>query len=116
MKMLLDMIFMYKNLSACTGKVKKLEVGRLSELKSLSLRGVQWCWEAIITALRNASELEDLCMRVEFCGEGDKLEPFPEIDLVDFFSWFPKLKAFELQGAMFAALSHRNSLSKVRSL
>eukprot|EP00250_Pteridium_aquilinum_P022692 c25568_g1_i1 orf=235-1521(+) len=95
------------------GKVKRLEVGRLYQLKSLSLRGVQWCWEAVVTALQHASELEDLSMRVEFCGEGDKLEPFPEVDFVDFFCSHPKLKSSELHGAMFAALSQKNSLAKL---
>lgn len=95
------------------GKVKKLEVGKLYELKSLSLRGVQWCWEAVVTVLQHAVQLEELSMRVEFCGEGDKLEPFPEVDFVDFFSCHPKLKSFELQGAMFAALSQKNSLTKL---
>lgn len=98
------------------GKVKKLEVGNLHGLQSLSLRGVQWCWEAIITVLQLATELEELSMRVEFCGEGDKLEPFPEVDMVNFFSGHSKLKSFELQGAMFAALSHKNSLSKLSSM
>lgn len=65
--------------------MKKLDVGRLPELQSLSLRGVHWHWEAIHTVLQSATELRELSMRVEFCGDADKLEPFPEIDFVDFF-------------------------------
>ncbi|MCO5591173.1 hypothetical protein L7F22_045154 [Adiantum nelumboides] len=95
------------------GKVKRLEFGILHQLKSLSLRGVQWGWEAVVTALRIAPELEDLSMRVEFCGEGDTLEPFPEVDFVDFFASHPKLKNCELHGAMFAALSQKKSLAKL---
>lgn len=52
-------------------------------------------------------------MRVEFCGDADKLEPFPEIDFVDFFNTHPKLRSFEAQGAMFAAVANRNSLKQV---
>ncbi|OAE20020.1 hypothetical protein AXG93_2584s1040 [Marchantia polymorpha subsp. ruderalis] len=95
------------------GKVKKLDVGRLPELQSLSLRGVHWHWEAIHTVLQSATELRELSMRVEFCGDADKLEPFPEIDFVDFFKSHPKLRSFEAQGAMFAAVANRNSLKQL---
>ncbi|KAH7420376.1 hypothetical protein KP509_13G004800 [Ceratopteris richardii] len=95
------------------GRVKWLEIGALYNLKSLSLRGVQWCWESVVTALGQAPALEDLSMKVEFCGKGNKLEPFPEVDFVDFFTSHSKLKSFELHGAMFAALSQKNSLSKL---
>ncbi|BFI03293.1 hypothetical protein MPTK1_1g02570 [Marchantia polymorpha subsp. ruderalis] len=96
-----------------SGKVKKLDVGRLPELQSLSLRGVHWHWEAIHTVLQSATELRELSMRVEFCGDADKLEPFPEIDFVDFFKSHPKLRSFEAQGAMFAAVANRNSLKQL---
>eukprot|EP00249_Psilotum_nudum_P017497 c26352_g1_i1 orf=456-1727(+) len=96
-----------------SGKVKKVEADKLSDLRILSLRGVHWCWEAINATLQLATELEELSMKVEFCGDGDKLEPFPEIDFVDFFSSHLKLRSFELQGAMFAALSQKSSLNKI---
>ncbi|KAI5055509.1 hypothetical protein GOP47_0029030 [Adiantum capillus-veneris] len=95
------------------GKVKRLEFGILHQLKSLFLRGVQWGWKAVMTALQIAPELEVLSMRVEFCGEGDMLEAFPEVDFVDFFSAHSKLKRCELHGAIFAALSQKNSLAKL---
>ncbi|CAM6086958.1 unnamed protein product [Calypogeia fissa] len=96
-----------------SGKVKKLDVGRLPDLQSLSLRGVHWHWEAINTVLQSATELKELSMRVEFCGDADKLEPFPEIDFVDFFNSHLKLRSFEAQGAMFAAVANRNSLKQL---
>jgi hypothetical protein len=52
-------------------------------------------------------------MKVEFCGDYDTLQPFPEIDLVEFFNSHPKLRKFEIHGAMFAALCQKNSLKKV---
>jgi len=52
-------------------------------------------------------------MKVEFCGDYDTLQPFPEIDLVEFFNSHPKLRKFEIHGAMFAALCQKNSLRKV---
>lgn len=96
--------------------MKKLDVGRLPDLQSLSLHGVHWHWEAINTVLQSATELKELSMRVEFCGDADKLEPFPEIDFVDFFNNHPKLRSLEAQGAMFAAVANRNSLKQVTTI
>jgi len=53
-------------------------------------------------------------MKVEFTGDFDNLQPFPEIDLVDFFNSHPKLQKFDIHGAMFAALCQKNSLKNVR--
>jgi hypothetical protein len=44
------------------------------------------------------------------------LQPFPEVDLVDFFNSHTKLRKFEIHGAMFAALCQRNSLKNVSGL
>jgi hypothetical protein len=53
-------------------------------------------------------------MKVEFCGDFDTLQPFPEVDLVEFFNTHPKLRRFEIHGAMFAALCQKNSLKNVK--
>ncbi|KAJ7295335.1 hypothetical protein O6H91_07G024500 [Diphasiastrum complanatum] len=98
-----------------SGKVNKVDVGKLPELKSLSLRGVHWRWNAIQSILECATEVKEIVMRVEFCGDGEKLEPFPEIDFVKFFSTHGRLESFDSQGAMFAALSQRNSLKMLSS-
>lgn len=82
-------------------------------LESLEMRGVQWCWSAIHYMLQLASEVKHLLMKVEFTGDFDALQPFPEIDIVDFFNSHPKLTKFEIHGAMFAALCQRNSLRNV---
>lgn len=63
--------------------------------------------------LQLASEVKHLLMKVEFTGDFDALQPFPEIDIVDFFNSHPKLTKFEIHGAMFAALCQRNSLRNV---
>jgi hypothetical protein len=55
-------------------------------------------------------------MKIEFCGEFEVLQPFPEVDLVDFFNSHTKLRKFEIHGAMFAALCQRNSLKNVSGL
>jgi hypothetical protein len=55
-------------------------------------------------------------MKVEFCGDFDALQPFPEIDLVEFFNSHPKLCKFEIHGAMFAALCQKNSLKNVSTV
>lgn len=94
-------------------RVYKVEVGKLAELEYLCLCGVQWTWNAIDSLLRSASEVKHLIMKISFCGNSDTLEPFPEVDLVDFFNGHPKLKTFEIHGAMFAALCQKNSLKKV---
>jgi len=93
--------------------VYKVEIGSLAELEYLCLRGIQWSWSAIDSLLRCASGVKHLVMKIEFCGDHDTLEPFPEIDLVDFFNCHPKLKSFEIHGAMFAALCQKNSLKNV---
>ncbi|KAJ3677049.1 hypothetical protein LUZ60_002773 [Juncus effusus] len=96
------------------GRVYNVDVGdNLPDLESLSLRGVQWCWSAISSILRLASEVKHLLMKIEFCGDFEALLPFPEVDLVNFFDSHPKLRKFEIHGAMFAALCQKNSLINV---
>lgn len=92
-----------------------MDVGKLPDLDYLSLRGVQWSWSAIHSVLQCASEVKHLVMKIEFCGDFDTLQPFPEIDLVEFFNNHPKLNNFEIHGAMFAALCQKNSLKNVRN-
>lgn len=86
---------------------------KLVSLESLSLRGVQWCWDAISKMLEWGSQVKHLYMKVEFTGDFDALEPFPEIDFVEFFNNHPKLQKFDIHGAMFAALCQKNSLQNV---
>ncbi|XP_077213747.1 F-box/RNI-like superfamily protein isoform X2 [Tasmannia lanceolata] len=98
-----------------TGKVEKVSFGKLVGLEFLSIRGVQWCWDAISSILECASEVKHLVMKIEFSGDTNRLEPFPEIDFVKFFNSHPKLRNFEIHGAMFAALCHKNSLRSLDS-
>lgn len=98
------------------GKVNKVEVGKLLNLEYLSIRGVQWCWDAINTVLQSATDVKHLVMKIEFSGDAERLQPFPEMDFVDFFNSHPRLTNFEVHGAMFAALSQRNSLAQLDSL
>ncbi|CDO97542.1 unnamed protein product [Coffea canephora] len=98
-----------------SGRVYIVDFGKLVALESLSMRGVQWCWNAISTMLQLASEVKHLYMKVEFTGDFDALLPFPEVDLVDFFNSHPKLLTFDIHGAMFAALCQKNSLKNVDS-
>ncbi|CAD6265213.1 unnamed protein product [Miscanthus lutarioriparius] len=102
-------------ISKNTGTLYHVEMGKLPELDQLSLRGVQWSWGAISSVLQCAGEVKHLVMKVEFCGDYDTLQPFPEIDLVEFFNSHPKLRKFEIHGAMFAALCQKNSLRKLDS-
>lgn len=94
-------------------RVYKVEMGRLADLEYLSLRGVQWSWSAVASVLQCATEVKHLVMKIEFCGDFDTLQPFPEVDLVEFFNSHQKLRKFEIHGAMFAALCQKNSLKKV---
>ncbi|KAI4296252.1 hypothetical protein L6164_036225 [Bauhinia variegata] len=106
-----------KNLSISNsaGRVYMVDFGNLSALEFLSMRGVQWCWDAICRMLKLASEVKHLYMKVEFTGDFEALQPFPEIDFVDFFNSHPKLRKFDIHGAMFAALCQKNSLKHVDS-
>ncbi|MFS7979311.1 putative leucine-rich repeat domain superfamily, F-box-like domain superfamily [Helianthus anomalus] len=106
-----------KNLSLANndGRVYMVDFGKLMALESLSIRGVQWCWDAIDKMLQLASEVKHLYMKVEFTGDFEALLPFPEINFVDFFKSHPKLKTFDIHGAMFAALCQKNSLKNVDS-
>jgi hypothetical protein len=90
-----------------------VEMGQFLELEQLQMRGVQWSWGAITSVLQCASEVKHLVMKVEFCGDYDTLQPFPEVNLVEFFNSHPKFCKFEIHGAMFAALCQKNSLKKV---
>ncbi|XP_062192365.1 F-box protein At1g10780-like [Phragmites australis] len=102
-------------ISKNTGSLYHVEMGKLPELEQLSLRGVQWSWGAIRSVLQCSSEVKHLVMKVEFCGDFDTLQPFPEVDLVEFFNSHPKLRKFEIHGAMFAALCQKNSLKNLDS-
>ena len=93
-----------------------MDTGNLPDLDHLTLRGVQWSWAAVSSVLRSASEVKHLVMKIEFCGELNVLQPFLEVDLVDFFNNHPKLRKFEIHGAMFAALCQKNSLKNVSVL
>ncbi|KAH9685763.1 F-box protein [Citrus sinensis] len=97
------------------GRVYMVDFGKLVALESLTLRGVQWCWDAISKMLYWASEVKHLYMKVEFTGDFDTLQPFPEVDFVEFFNNHPKLQKFDIHGAMFAALCQKNSLKNVES-
>ncbi|CAN1143300.1 F-box protein At1g10780 [Linum perenne] len=99
--------------SNATGRVYELDFGRLTALESLTMRGVQWTWDAISKMLYRASEVKQLLMKIEFTGDFGTLDPFPEIDFVEFFSNHRKLREFKIHGAMFAALC--NSLSNLES-
>ncbi|KAJ1435004.1 Leucine-rich repeat domain superfamily [Sesbania bispinosa] len=101
------------SISNSAGRVYMIDFGSLSALEFLSMRGVQWCWDAICKMLKLASEVKHLYMKVEFTGDYEALQPFPEIDFVDFFNSHPKLRKFDIHGAMFAALCQRNSLKHV---
>ncbi|KAL4588564.1 hypothetical protein LXL04_001456 [Taraxacum kok-saghyz] len=107
-----------KNLTIANnaGRVYMVDFGnKLMALESLSIRGVQWSWDAISKMLQFANEVKHLYMKVEFTGDFEALLPFPEIDFVDFFKSHPKLKTFDIHGAMFAALCQKNSLKNVDS-
>lgn len=93
-----------------------VDFGKLASLEFLSIRGVQWCWDAISNILQWVSEVKHLYMKVEFTGDFEALQPFPEIDFVDFFNSHPKLQKFDIHGAMFAALCQKNSLKNVSKI
>ncbi|XP_050158244.1 F-box protein At1g10780-like [Malus sylvestris] len=97
------------------GRVYMVDFEKLVALEFLSIRGVQWCWDAIRKMLQWASEVKHLYMKVEFTGDFETLQPFPEVDLVDFFNNHPRLQKFDIHGAMFAALCQKNSLKNVDS-
>ncbi|XP_071721772.1 F-box protein At1g10780-like [Rutidosis leptorrhynchoides] len=103
------------SISNNAGRVYMVDFGKLSALESLSIRGVQWCWDAISKMLQWSSEVKHLYMKVEFTGDFETLQPFPEVDIVDFFNSHPKLQKFDIHGAMFAALCQKDSLKNVES-
>ncbi|XP_058760919.1 F-box protein At1g10780-like [Vicia villosa] len=103
------------SISNSAGRVYMIDFGKLTALETLSMRGIQWCWDAICKMLRLASDVKHLFMKVEFTGDYDALQPFAEIDFVDFFNSHPKLLKFDIHGAMFAALCQKNSLKHVDS-
>ncbi|KAE8807050.1 F-box protein [Hordeum vulgare] len=102
-------------ISKNTGRVNTVGIDRLPVLEQLSLRGVQWSWGAVSHVLQCGAEAKHLVMKVEFCGDSDTLQPFPEVDLVEFFNSHPKLCKFEVHGAMFASLCQKNSLKNLDS-
>ncbi|KAK9111510.1 hypothetical protein Scep_019029 [Stephania cephalantha] len=97
------------------GRVYKVDFGKLNGLEFLSIRGIQWCWDAVSSILQCASEVKHLVMKIEFTGDFDVLQSFPQVDLVDFFNTHSKLERFEIHGAMFAALCQKYSLKSVDS-
>ncbi|KAJ6309117.1 hypothetical protein OIU76_018664 [Salix suchowensis] len=103
------------SISNNAGRVYMVDFGKLAALEFLSIRGVQWCWNAVSKMLHLASEVKHLYMKVEFTGDFDNLQPFPEVDFVDFFNSHPQLQKFDIHGAMFAALCQKNSLKNVQS-
>ncbi|KAL0307375.1 UNVERIFIED_CONTAM: F-box protein [Sesamum calycinum] len=74
-----------------SGRVYMVDFGRLVALETLSIRGVQWSWDAISKMLQMATEVKQLYMKP------------------------PKLQTFDIHGAMFAALCQKNSLKNVDS-
>lgn len=78
--------------------IYEVVVGKLPCLEFLSMRCVQWTWLAISSVLQNASNAKHLEMKIEFCGEDNRLEPFPDINLVDFFNTHQKLQTFGIHG------------------
>ncbi|OAP14352.1 hypothetical protein AXX17_AT1G10940 [Arabidopsis thaliana] len=102
------------SISSVTGRVYMVDFNNLSSLEALSIRGVQWCWDAICMILQQARDVKHLFMKVEFTGN-EALQPFPEIDFVEFFNNHPKLQTFDIHGAMFAALCQKNSLKKLET-
>ncbi|KAL6846257.1 hypothetical protein ACP4OV_023705 [Aristida adscensionis] len=103
------------SIAKSSGRVYNVDTGKLPDLDHLSLRGVQWNWAAVSAVLQCASEVKHLVMKIEFSGDVDALQPFPEVDLADFFNSHPKLRKFEIHGAMFAALCQKNSLKNLDS-
>ncbi|XP_061365765.1 F-box protein At1g10780 [Gastrolobium bilobum] len=101
------------SISNTAGRVYMVDFGNLTALEVLSMRGIQWCWDAICKMLKLAIEVKHLYMKIEFTGDHDTLQPFPEIDFVDFFNSHQKLRKFDIHGAMFAALCQKNSLKQV---
>ncbi|XWS55227.1 hypothetical protein CRYUN_Cryun10bG0156900 [Craigia yunnanensis] len=106
-----------RNLSIANnaGRVYMVDFGKLSALEFLSMRGIQWCWDAISKMLEWSCEVKHLYMKVEFTGDLESLLPFPEVDFVEFFNSHPKLQKFDIHGAMFAALCQKNSLKNVEA-
>ncbi|XP_057528608.1 F-box protein At1g10780 [Amaranthus tricolor] len=103
------------SISNSGGKVCLVDFGKLVALETLSMRGVQWRWDAISKMLELASEVKHLFMKVEFTGDFENLIAFPAIDFAEFFNAHPKLKKFDIHGAMFAALCSRDSLKNIDS-
>ncbi|KAL8511638.1 hypothetical protein ACS0TY_018154 [Phlomoides rotata] len=97
------------------GRVYLVELKKFVALETLSIRGVQWCWQAISTMLQMASDVKHIYMKIKFTGEAENLLPFPEIDFVEFFNSYPKLQTFDTHGAMSAAICQKNSLKYVDS-
>ncbi|CAA6658897.1 unnamed protein product [Spirodela intermedia] len=107
--------FMLWRSRVSAGKVEMVEMEKLPVLQFLSLRGVQWSWNAVSSVLHCASEVRHLVMKIEFSGDFDRLQPFPPVDLVQFFNAHQKLRVFEIHGAMFAALCQKDSLQSLDS-
>ncbi|XP_078429735.1 F-box/RNI-like superfamily protein isoform X1 [Wolffia australiana] len=101
------------SIAKTSGKMETVEAEKLPALEFLSLRGVQWSWAAVSSALDCAAEVRRLVMKIEFCGDFDRFLPFPPVDLVQFFNAHPRLQIFEIHGAMFAALCQKDSLQSV---
>ncbi|CAL0325065.1 unnamed protein product [Lupinus luteus] len=103
------------SISNKAGRVYRVEFGNLPALEFLSMRGICWYWDAICKMLKLATEVKHLFMKVEFTGDFETLQPFPEIDFVEFFNNHKKLQKFDIHGAMFAALHLRNNVQHMNS-
>ncbi|PWA63389.1 F-box domain, cyclin-like protein [Artemisia annua] len=79
----------FEFLEAVSGRVYMMDFGKLTMLESLSLRGVQWCWDAISKTLQLATDVKHLCMKIEFTGDFETHLPFPEIKLLTFSKAIP---------------------------
>lgn len=70
-----------------------VDVGKLPELKFMSIEGRHWNRSEIRSLLRSAIEVEEhLVMDIEYSGNFHEPEAFPEIQLEEFFSNHKKLR------------------------
>ncbi|KAM0934009.1 putative leucine-rich repeat domain superfamily [Dioscorea sansibarensis] len=75
-------IYVLLKLQASVWVVYKVDVGKLPDLEYLSIRGVQWSWNAISSVLHSGSEVKHLLMKIEFTGDLDTLQRFPKSTLL----------------------------------
>ncbi|KAL4562724.1 hypothetical protein LXL04_026754 [Taraxacum kok-saghyz] len=91
---------------------------RAPKIRNLEVQGCNWIRVLETNCLKNLS-IANNAGRVYMveCGKLMALESLSirEIDFVDFFKSHPKLKSFDVHGAMFAALCQKNNLKNVDS-